>query len=268
MLKWPLSEESQERVTKGAVEYLIVIGQDQAARVLLNARIHLQSYGAYAGHGEPVAQFGITLLFPPRLVEKAKEALGADELAAAFSKPNEQIRKAVEMALDGIEIGVLPHQCYGTIKVAMWTDPPVGGWRQEISDVLRGRKVASNQATVSRTVRQPPFQWNGLQFQSKTEVKVAEALSRASVLFFPLPAAVAGMTKREPDFLVCADGKWGILEVQGDEFHPPETAAREHERGRWFQRYGIRLFQIYDAARCYSEPDEVVAEFLALLRPS
>ena len=105
-------------------------------------------------------------------------------------------------------------------------------------------------------------------FQSETETRIAKALSEAHVLFFPLPAAVAGVQKKEPDFVVCADGKWGILEVQGDEFHPPETAAKEHERGRWFQNYGVKVFQIYSATRCYSNPDEVVAEFLKLLRAS
>ena len=262
-VKWPLSEAVLEHVTKGAVNYLIVTGQDRAARVLLNARIHLRWGGRDFDGDELVDHFGMILLFPPKLVDKAKGMLEED----IFSELRQQIHRAVETALDGIEVEAPPHHCADT-RVAMWTDPPDEGWRQEIAELLKGRKAASNQASVSGTIRQPPFQWNGLQFQSKTEVKIAEALSRASVLFFPLAAAVAGRSKREPDFLVCAEGKWGILEVQGDEFHPHETAAQEHERGRWFRGYGVRVFEIYDAKRCYANPDDVVSEFLKLLRAS
>lgn len=97
-------------------------------------------------------------------------------------------------------------------------------------------------------------------------MRLAQAFSRKGVLYFPLAAAVSGRRKLEPDFLVCnSDGKWGILEVHGDNFHPPETAAKEHERGRWFKERGVRVFEVYGASECYNDPDGVVERFLKLL---
>jgi very-short-patch-repair endonuclease len=89
-------------------------------------------------------------------------------------------------------------------------------------------------------------------------------------MFFPnsrarLRISDKAMGNREPDFLVCADGHWGILEVDGDPWHPPERAAQEHERDRLFRRQGLKV-ERYSADRCFEAADAVVAEFLGLLR--
>lgn len=108
---------------------------------------------------------------------------------------------------------------------------------------------------------------DNLRFRSKTEIKIYEALKRHSVLFFPNAAAVLGgkNEKREPDFLICKDGKWGVLEVMGDWYHPAKTAMRDHDRARLFKDYGLICFEFYDAKECYNNPDEVVRRFLELL---
>ncbi len=63
--------------------------------------------------------------------------------------------------------------------------------------------------------------WNGWQFRSQAEVKIAEALDRAGVLFFPKATArlttPEGRTNQSPHFLVCSEGKLGILVVDGEE---------------------------------------------------
>ena len=137
-------------------------------------------------------------------------------------------------------------------------------WHAEMVEMARGKTV-DNQAADSGAGRM----WNRLRFRSATEVKIAEALDRAGVLFFPLCKGRLndphGRVNREPDFLVCKDGKWGILEVDGEPYHPPQRTVHDHERDRLFQRHGIRLAQHYDSTDCYVTPDEVVAEFLALL---
>ncbi len=73
----------------------------------------------------------------------------------------------------------------------------------------------------------------------------------------------------EPDFLVFYKGRSGILEIHGSEFHPAETAAWEHERRRRFIDLGVNEYEIYDATRCYEQPDRVVTDFLTrrLMRP-
>lgn len=70
---------------------------------------------------------------------------------------------------------------------------------------------------------------------------------------------------READFLVCADGRWEILEAVGDPFHPPSRAADDYERDRLFRAHGVRVVEHFHADRCYNEPDAVVREFLTVL---
>jgi len=131
--------------------------------------------------------------------------------------------------------------------------------KQKLAEDLR---QASNQGINA------PYQWNGFYFRSRTEIRIAEALDRAGVLFYPNSKArlnkAEARVNRESDFLVFQAGKFGILEVDGREWH--QTAADDHERDRLFKRHGIRVIERFDAARCWNEPDEVVQEFLEILR--
>ena len=70
------------------------------------------------------------------------------------------------------------------------------------------------------------------------------------------------------DFLVCADGKWGILEVDGEPFHPPSRTVADHDRDRVFRLHGVRVVEHFEASECFNNPDQVVAKFLELLRKS
>jgi len=89
-------------------------------------------------------------------------------------------------------------------------------------------------------------------------------LVKLGLLVFPLPVAVLGKQRiyKEPDFVVCYKGKFGILEIHGDVWHPPQTAAKEHERRREFTQLGINVYEIFDATRCWNEPERVVDDFL------
>jgi hypothetical protein len=109
-----------------------------------------------------------------------------------------------------------------------------------------------------------------LLFRSKTEARLFDELKKRNVLVLPLPAAVLGGRgeKREPDFLICQDGNWGVLEVMGDQYHTPQNASKDHERARAFKEYGIYFIEFYDAARCYNHTKEVVDEFLTHLARS
>lgn len=119
----------------------------------------------------------------------------------------------------------------------------------------------------------PPtgVEWQRMPFRSKTERRMAEALDRAGVAFMANARGRFGVTAdhretREPDFLVVDDGKLGILEVDGDQFHPPERAAEHHDRDRLFKDHGIRVVERYRATECWEDPDRVVTEFRRLLR--
>jgi hypothetical protein len=139
-------------------------------------------------------------------------------------------------------------------------------WRTELREVARGRGIL-NQVALAET---PIRTWNNLKFRSQGEVRIAEALDRAAVLFLPNCSVRLGLVgtrrNREPDFLICHEGRWGVLQVDGEPFHPPARTVHEHEQDRLFHNHGIVLVQHYDATRCYEHSDEVVNEFLGLLR--
>jgi len=140
------------------------------------------------------------------------------------------------------------------------SEPPEN-WRSDLANSIA--VLNANQAIF--TFRDSPkIIHEGLSFRSKTEIKLYEALLKKGLLVLPLPLAVLGRRHRykEPDFVVCHKGRCGVLEIHGDKWHPPETAAEEHERRREFVNLGITIFEIFDAGRCWRDPDGVVDEFL------
>jgi hypothetical protein len=113
-------------------------------------------------------------------------------------------------------------------------------------------------------------EWNGMWFRSYSEVCIAKALDRANVVFVPNATARLGITqdhreRREPDFLIVADGNVGVLEVDGPPWHQPERADEHHERDRRLREHRI-MVERYSANRCREMPDDVVADFLRLLK--
>ncbi|WP_414551184.1 pentapeptide repeat-containing protein [Anabaena sp. CCY 0017] len=127
---------------------------------------------------------------------------------------------------------------------------------------------AANNQGVQFYSNQKTHTWQRLTFRSKTEIKIAEALDRAEVLFLPNCLARLntpnGRANKEADFLICYNGKWGILEVDGP-YHTPERRVEEQERERIFRRHGIKVVERFDSSRCYENPDEVVQEFFKML---
>lgn len=114
-----------------------------------------------------------------------------------------------------------------------------------------------------------PRMWSGIRFRSESELRIAQALDRAGVLFVPGALARLGLRgarqNREADFLVCAEGVWGILEVDGAPFHPDAQRDLDAARDHLFAQHGIGIIHHVDAARCFATPDAVVVEFLAML---
>jgi len=106
-----------------------------------------------------------------------------------------------------------------------------------------------------------------MKFGSISEVRIAQALESRGVLFFPLPLAVrretgaSYMDRREPDFLICHDDVWGILEVA---LHP-DRYEKDAEKDVWFKKSGIVCIQNYTAEQCFNHPSEVVDAFLHIL---
>lgn len=138
---------------------------------------------------------------------------------------------------------------------------PSDNWHTELVNSIAA--LTSNQALFTFKDSRKIVH-HGLNFRSQSEIKIFDALIKRGLLILPLPVAVMGRHRlyKEPDFVVCYNGKVGILEIHGDKWHPPETAAKEHERRREFARLGVNVYEIFGADRCLAAPDKVVEDFL------
>jgi hypothetical protein len=238
-----------EEIIASAAKFLIEGGEDAAANVLLACSVESldiddQSYW----RGSTTYALVVWLRSP-----RAAYVVLADDRHTIHESVTEAIK------------AVLPRNTWlARLEVRAELMPISPDWREELTRMARGTTI-TNQAALAEKFRL----WQNLRFQSLTEVRIAEAFDRAGVMFFPLCRARLsgpnGRVNREPDFLVCQDGKWGILEVDGEPFHPPSRTVQDHERDRLFLSYGIRLVQHFDADDCYVTPDAVVLKFLGLL---
>jgi len=134
-----------------------------------------------------------------------------------------------------------------------------------LPDAEQEREIA-NQCTILGLSDLETKDYRGMRFQSDVEIKICAAFEKSGVLFFPLPIANCAGAQKIPDFLVCFEGKWGVLEVDGESYHTAKSKPREDERDRWFKRHGIRVIEHYAAKVCWNEPEGVINEFLTLLR--
>ena len=58
----------------------------------------------------------------------------------------------------------------------------------------------------------------------------------------------------------------GILEVDGQTYHTPSNATKDHERTRDIEQHGgIAYFTRFTAKECMANPDQVVQQFLNIL---
>ena len=110
------------------------------------------------------------------------------------------------------------------------------------------------------------IEWKGMIFRSQSEIKIAKTLDHRGIFFIPptrvrLSTGKDGRQSRELDFVICHEGQWGVLEVDGP-FHDRKLDA---ERDRWLRGHGVRSIQRFEATRCYQTPQAVVDEFLHVL---
>lgn len=243
-----------ERLTASAAQFLLDGGDESAAKVLLACTLDVwyDGDGWYDQASQRRYEWVVVALAGPRAAY--------DVLSRDSDEVTKQVHRAIEAVLptDVVARPIVPRAELVDISTE---------WRSELLDIAQGKRVRNQGLPFGN--HQPPVTWQNLQFRSVSERKIAEALDRADVLFLPNCVARLGdypdRKNREPDFLVCRNHKWGILEVDGEPFHPPSRTTEDHERDRLFKACGVKVVEHYDARRCYENPDGVVNEFLELV---
>lgn len=241
-----------EMLLANAADYLIRHGQREAARLVVACSLHVYEIDPDPDHPDVTR---VTAVFT-----------GPDEATRILGGlSDDPLRRIVFDAVSK----VLPfgYRLYyvNAFHGVNWFDPT---WRSQLLERAQGEKVDNQGEGFADNI----IVWNGLRFRSESERRIAAALDREGVLFLPNCRARLGPVgkrlNREGDFLVCHEGKWGLLEVDGEPFHPPTRKAQEDERDRLFKQHGMRVVEHFDAARCYETPIEVVKQFLAILKQS
>lgn len=142
--------------------------------------------------------------------------------------------------------------------------------KESNKDKIKGQHVGEHSVNNLANFSKNPIEWKGMKFRSISEKRIAEALEKTGAIFFPNCMARIlthkGRQNVEPDFLVCVNGKWGILEVDGEPYHPASRSCEDHERDRIFRINGIFLIERFDARDCFNNPERVVSRFLTILK--
>ena len=263
-------EEDQQRndqLMASAVQFLIDGGDEKAAMILLPCTL---SYEEVEHHFSPSSHNytdRTITLGAPRLSYDFLEFIDSQYHYQEYPDiPAELIEK---VALSGTVRRAFHALIDESVKLVVKAGlvQVTAHWRQELLSLLRSERVTNQGLQFSPKI--PMVTWNNLRFRSQTEIRIAQELDRRRVLFLPNCLARLGLRERqnrEADFLICAEGKWGILEVDGDLAHPPTRTAEDHERDRLFQAHGILLAQHFAASECWENADGVVTKFWALLR--
>jgi hypothetical protein len=174
------------------------------------------------------------------------------EIAKIVYNPRNPLTKII---LDSIR-EALPRGYYTTLSTTEYQ-------YEKMFPATESTESIDNQAVEAKNY----VTWKNFRFRSNAEVRVAQALDKVKdVLFLPNCKARLGPTdgraNKEPDFLVCYRGRWGILEVDG----PHHRAADDHERDRLFRLHGILVVERFESSECFENAERVVQQFLYLLR--
>lgn len=247
-------------IQASAVRFLIDGDEYDAANVLLSCtlEVSLDSEKDYFGNWREVVN---TTLVGPRAAYSVLIVQPGDD--DPFNETR-TIRDSIYAALQA----VLPGSYAITLTARAELIAVDSEWREQLIEIAKGRGIYNQGVSVEQ---KSLITWYNLRFRSQSERRIADALDKVKVLFLPNCLGRLGVSdrqNREADFLVCHKGRWGILEVDGEPFHPPSRTVHDHERDRLFKAHGIKVIEHYDATKCYNNPEEVVRGFLDILAGS
>ncbi len=144
----------------------------------------------------------------------------------------------------------------------------------KIEKILKGTALTVS-GTQSQTSGGYSNEWGGLYLRSEAELRIAQALDQAQILFFANARGRVGLRdtivsdgqltgRIEADFMVFYQGRCMILEVDGQHHLEQGQTVRDYARDRVLLRFGVPTVR-FTAQDCMWRPDEVVSEFLSIL---
>ncbi|MEQ8787425.1 MAG: hypothetical protein RIC55_14070 [Pirellulaceae bacterium] len=257
-----------EQILASAVHFLIESAKFDAASLLLSCELSDWSWRQLKqGKGVTLTLRGphpvLDVFAEARSYEEFPPDLNPADAGVSFDTQKVTIARSIETAIASVlpaDVRRATIECRARLVTL---DP---NWKEELIAISRGKAVHNQAVSAGRVVT-----WNNHRFRSHAETRVARAFEEAKVLFLPNCKARLGFSEREnrePDFLVCQMGKWGILEVDGEPFHPPTRTVEDHERDRLFRAHGIKVVEHFDAAECFENAERVVKQFLHILAAS
>jgi hypothetical protein len=250
-----MMNEFEQKLHRTVVQFLVEYNCRAEAAIVIESELHIT--GGYSGPE------GISLEIPTSMHGIVKKDVSKQEhinlaiLHVSDGHITDRNGNAITLSEEDIT------HCIRLIEVE-------AGWQNVVRELIADAKNP-NQAVVSEKMSQKNgkeiYSYNEMKFASNSEIRIAQELEVRKILFFPLPLAVRAESgdfykdHREPDFLICHDGTWGILEVA---YHP-NRYEKDSEKADWFKQSGILCVQHYTAERCYNESGKVVDKFLEIL---
>jgi very-short-patch-repair endonuclease len=148
--------------------------------------------------------------------------------------------------------------------------------KPQIEAILKGTAITTTPKEIPKNQAnsgvRAPYEWFGMYFRSKVEMKMAQELQKRGVTFFAnargcysldgSPVSAQYLNGRvEVDFLIFHQGKCVILQIDGPQHK--DQRARDYAGDRILLREGIPTMR-FTAKECQERPGEVVSEILGI----
>jgi hypothetical protein len=247
---------SDEQLLASAINFLIDGEEHEAATVLLFCSLHVDYSDLKIREVDVNSWAGLRITYG----DASFHLTGPRQAYTVLHDTAHPVFSAVNQALRAVAPAGARYMSWDIRAQIIDVEP---NWREELRQIAGGRGVHNQAVEIpNREI----VKWGNLGFRSESERRIAIALDTTGVLFLPNCLARLGAqgkrVTREADFLICHEGKWGVLEVDGP-FHP--RAALDHERDRLFKQHGIGVTERFDWETCLNDAPGVVQHFLALL---
>jgi hypothetical protein len=255
-------ELNNEQILASAIRFLIDGNEREAASILFSCSLEeIYTEQRQDRRGQSYNIELIVLRCPRYAYDKLTEILYFNEGTQYEFYEETKAKIAIDTAFKAL----LPTQNV-VVEVCAELVSINPSWREEILKYIKGYQT-HNQGTFIQENK--AFHWGTFKFASPGEIEIAKALDKRKVLF--LPNCKARLFNENgasisiyPDFLICHNKKWGVLEVDSSYHYNANSAASDRIRDQSLDLYGIRTWR-FDYEECLQKPDEVVSRFLRFL---